>query len=112
MNKIVFGAVAVFLVLLSGCRPVEHDVLIRGGTVIDGSGSPRTTADVALDGDRITAIGDLESHRGRLEIDAAGLVVAPGFINMLSWANEALLHDGRSLSDVVQGVTLEVMGEG
>ncbi len=96
---------------LGGCRDV-HDVVLRGGTVIDGTGAPRRVADVAIDGDRIAAVGDLAGRRGRLEIDATGLVVAPGFVNMLSWANESLLEDGRSLSDVVQGVTLEVMGEG
>ncbi|MBT8074359.1 MAG: D-aminoacylase, partial [Xanthomonadales bacterium] len=67
---------------------------------------------LAIDGDRITAVGDLSSHSGEKEIDATGLAVAPGFINMLSWANESLIQDGRSLSDIYQGVTLEVMGEG
>lgn len=78
----------------------------------DGSGGPAMTADLAIDGDRITVIGDLDGHTGRKEIDAQGLAVAPGFINMLSWANESLIQDGRSLSDIYQGVTLEVMGEG
>jgi len=90
----------------------EHDLVIRGGTVVDGSGLPGKQGDVAIDGDRITAVGDLAGHRGRQEVDATGLTVAPGFINMLSWANDSLLHDGRSLSDLHQGVTLEVMGEG
>jgi N-acyl-D-amino-acid deacylase len=69
-------------------------------------------ADVALDGDRIAAVGDLSGHRGRLEVDARGLAVAPGFINMLSWATESLIEDGRAQSDIRQGVTLEVFGEG
>ena len=69
-------------------------------------------ADLAIDGDRISAIGKLDNHTGDSEIDATGLAVAPGFINMLSWANESLIQDGRSLSDIYQGVTLEVMGEG
>jgi N-acyl-D-amino-acid deacylase len=99
-------------ILLSACSKPEHDVIIRGGTVFDGSGQPGVVADIALDGDRITAIGDLEDHSGRNEINAQGLAVAPGFINMLSWANESLIQDGRSLSDIHQGVTLEVMGEG
>ncbi|MGB5295804.1 MAG: D-aminoacylase, partial [Thermoanaerobaculia bacterium] len=78
----------------------------------DGSGAPPVVADLAIDGDRIVALGDLAGHVGRAEVDATGLAVAPGFINMLSWANESLIQDGRSLSDIRQGVTLEVMGEG
>lgn len=89
-----------------------HDLIVRGGLVYDGLGSPPSRIDLAVDGDRITALGDLSKHRGRRELDAAGLAVAPGFINMLSWATESLLHDGRALSDLVQGVTLEVFGEG
>jgi N-acyl-D-amino-acid deacylase len=80
--------------------------------VYDGSGSPPIVADVALDGDTVAAIGRLEGARGRTEIDARGLAVAPGFINMLSWATESLIVDPRSMSDIVQGVTLEVFGEG
>ena len=100
------------LVLVSACSKPEHDIVIRGGTLYDGSGGPAVVADLAIDGDRITNIGDLDGHTGRSEIDATGLAVAPGFINMLSWANESLIQDGRSLSDIYQGVTLEVMGEG
>ena len=88
-----------------------HDVVIRGGTIYDGSGGTPFGADVAIDGDRITAIGAVR-ERGRAEIDAAGLAVAPGFINMLSWATTSLIADGRSQSDIRQGVTLEVFGEG
>lgn len=88
-----------------------HDVVIRGGEVYDGSGRAAVRADVAIDGDTIVAIGVVEG-RGRAEIDARGLAVAPGFINMLSWATESLLEDGRSQSDIRQGVTLEVFGEG
>jgi N-acyl-D-amino-acid deacylase len=98
--------------MLAACSGPEHDVVVRGGLVVDGSGGEPYVADVAVDGDRIAAIGDLGRHRGRLEVDARGKVVAPGFINMLSWANDSLIQDGRSLSDLVQGVTLEVMGEG
>ena len=68
--------------------------------------------DIGVLGDRIAAVGDLDGRLGHREIDASGLAVAPGFINMLSWANESLIEDGRSLSDIRQGVTLEVMGEG
>jgi N-acyl-D-amino-acid deacylase len=107
-------------VLLSACAAAErspggradYDVVVRGGTIYDGRGGPPRRADLAIAGDRVAAVGDLGARRGRLEIDATGLAVAPGFINMLSWADEPLLHDGRSLSDIHQGVTLEVFGEG
>ena len=88
-----------------------HDVVIRGGTIYDGSGGTPFGADVAIDGDRVTAIG-ADRERGRAEIDATGLAVTPGFINMLSWATTSLIADGRSQSDIRQGVTLEVFGEG
>ncbi len=91
------------------------DVLIRGGTVYDGSGAEpagRPRADVAIRGDRIAAVGDLDSAKAKTVIDAAGLAIAPGFINMLSWSNESLLVDGRSQSEIRQGVTTEVIGEG
>ncbi|MGB5162121.1 MAG: D-aminoacylase [Thermoanaerobaculia bacterium] len=100
------------LLVLSACSKPEFEVVIRGGTLYDGSGAPGVVADLAIDGDRIVALGDLAGHVGRAEVDATGLAVAPGFINMLSWANESLIQDGRSLSDIRQGVTLEVMGEG
>ncbi|HZF07381.1 MAG TPA: D-aminoacylase [Thermoanaerobaculia bacterium] len=90
----------------------QHDVIVRNGTIYDGSGGKPFVGDVAIDGDRITAVGSLGATRGKREIDARGLAVAPGFINMLSWANESLLVDGRAQSDIRQGVTLEVMGEG
>ncbi|MEO8194599.1 MAG: D-aminoacylase [Gemmatimonadales bacterium] len=89
-----------------------HDVIIRGGTVYDGSGAPGRITDVAIDGQKVTALGDMAGIRGRQEIDARGLAVAPGFINMLSWATETLIADGRAMSDIMQGVTLEVFGEG
>jgi len=90
----------------------NYDVIIRGGTVYDGSGWPASQADVAINADTIAAVGALGADRGRTEIDATGLAVAPGFINMLSWATESLIADGRSQSDIRQGVTLEVFGEG
>jgi N-acyl-D-amino-acid deacylase len=97
---------------LAACAPAPaYDVVIRGGTLLDGSGDAPRTGDVAIVGDSIVAVGTVEG-RGRTEVDAAGLAVAPGFINMLSWANESLIQDGRSLSGIRQGVTLEVMGEG
>ena len=112
---------ALLPLLLAACATVTpapgtadpaYDLLLRGGTVYDGTGGAPFVADVAIRGDRIAAIGDLSDARAGEEIDARGLAVAPGFINMLSWAAEPLLEDGRSLSDVMQGVTLEVFGEG
>jgi N-acyl-D-amino-acid deacylase len=93
-------------------RPAEYDIVLRGGTIYDGSGKTPFVGDVAIRGDVIAAVGDLSADRGKLEIRAAGLAVAPGFINMMCWANETLIEDGRSQSDIRQGVTLEVMGEG
>jgi N-acyl-D-aspartate/D-glutamate deacylase len=89
-----------------------YDVVIRGGTLYDGSGRPGRVRDVAIIGDSIAAIGTLADARGRTEVDARGLAVAPGFTNMLSWATESLIEDGRGLSDIKQGVTLEIFGEG
>ena len=104
------------VILLAGCTAppeAEHyDVIIRGGDVYDGLGGAPLTADVALNGDRIARIGDLSSATAVQDIDASGMAVSPGFINMLSWATESLIEDGRGMSDIKQGVTLEVMGEG
>jgi N-acyl-D-amino-acid deacylase len=90
----------------------DYDVVIRNGVVYDGDGGPAMSADVGIAGDTVAAVGDLSDARGATEIDATGLAVAPGFINMLSWATESLIEDGRSQSDIRQGVTLEVFGEG
>ncbi len=90
----------------------RHDVVIRGGTVYDGSGGKPYLGEVAIDDDRIAYVGPPRGLRGRIEIDATGKAVAPGFINMLSWSNESLLHDGLGQSELRQGVTLQVMGEG
>ena len=92
--------------------PADFDVIIRGGTVYDGTGAAPRQADVAIRGDRIAAIGDLNTARARTIVDAKGLAVAPGFINMLSWSTESLIQDGRSQSEIRQGVTTEIMGEG
>ncbi|TNF72331.1 MAG: D-aminoacylase [Acidobacteria bacterium] len=102
------------VLLAAACsRPPEVDLLIRNGTIYDGSGDSGFVGDLAVDGDRIVDVGELPGPlRAAVEIDAEGLAVAPGFINMLSWANTTLLVDGRGLSDVSQGVTLEVFGEG
>ena len=99
--------------LSTACAPTPlYDIVIRNGTVYDGSGSAGYVGDVAINGDVIAAIGSLGKARGKIEIDATGLAVSPGFINMMCWANESLIEDGRSQSDIRQGVTLEVMGEG
>ncbi len=110
---------AVSLVLIAACasRPAAppaagYDLIIRSGTVHDGTGKPPRVADIGIRGDRIAAIGSLGAARGAREIDARGLAVAPGFINMLSWATTSLIHDGRSQGDIRQGVTLEIFGEG
>ena len=89
----------------------QYDLLIRNGTVYDGTGSAPYAATVAISGDRIAAIGRLESATAETEIDASGLAVAPGFVNLLSHAHISLLVDGRAMSDVLQGVTLEVLSE-
>ncbi len=101
-------------ILWAGCQPPAptYDLIIRQGMVYDGSGGEGVLADVGLQGDTIAFIGDLSKAKGRTEIDAQGKAVAPGFINMLSWATTSLIEDGRSQSDLRQGVTLEVFGEG
>ena len=93
-------------------KPADYDFIIRGGTVYDGTGGTVIKADVAIKGDRIAAIGNLAGKNGTTVIDAHGLAVAPGFINMLSWSNESLIKDGRSQSELRQGVTTQIMGEG
>jgi N-acyl-D-amino-acid deacylase len=90
----------------------RHDIVVRGGTVYDGRGGAPSVADLAIDDDTVSAIGPTGTLSGDIEIDATGLAVSPGFVNVLSWANESLLVDGRGQSDIRQGVTLEVMGEG
>ena len=106
------SALTFALALLAfACTP-EYDVVIRGGTIYDGSGGAPVVGDVAVKDDSIVSIGIPVEGSARTEIDATGLAVAPGFINMLSWATESLIEDGRSQSDIRQGVTLEVMGEG
>lgn len=92
--------------------PESYDVILRGGTIYDGSGEPGYVGDLAFDGDTITALGDIGDATATEEIDVRGLAVAPGFVNMMCWSNESLIEDGRSQSDIRQGVTLEVMGEG
>jgi N-acyl-D-amino-acid deacylase len=107
--------------VLVGCAgtapsPAPHsapyDVIVRNGTVYDGTGQPGRRADLGIRGDRVTIVGDLSQAQAKTEIDATGKAVAPGFINVLSWANTSLIADGRGMSDLKQGVTLEIMGEG
>ena len=115
MNRIKIGSViAVILYAIIACTPPPptYDIIIRSGTIYDGLGSQPYIGDVAISGDRITAVGDLDRATAIEEIDASGKAVSPGFINMLSWANASLIEDGRGMSDLKQGVTLEVMGEG
>src|ERR1051326_7984028 len=90
----------------------NFDVIIRNGTVYDGTGAEPRKSDIAIRADRIAGIGDFKSAKANTIIDAKGLVVAPGFINMLSWSTESLIQDGRSQSEIRQGVTTEIMGEG
>lgn len=110
MARRIFPWMALLATLACSGEPA-YDVVIRGGTVYDGSGGAPVVADVAVLGDSIVLVGDVP-EKGRTEVDATGMAVSPGFINMLSWATESLIEDGRSQSDIRQGVTLEVMGEG
>jgi N-acyl-D-amino-acid deacylase len=101
------------ILLLVSCQSTpSYDTIIRNGMIYDGNGGEPFNADVGINGDTIAFIGDLKNAHAKTEVDAGSLAVAPGFINMLSWATETLIEDGRSQSDIRQGVTLEVMGEG
>jgi N-acyl-D-amino-acid deacylase len=100
------------MMFLASCQKQKFDVILRGGTVYDGSGKEGVVMDVGINADTVAFIGDLSKAVGKKEIDAKGLAVAPGFINMLSHCEVSLLFDGNSQSDIRQGVTLEVLGEG
>ena len=101
------------LAVVSACNNAPtYDKIIRNGTIYNGKGGAPYKADIAINADTIAAIGDLSKASAKEETDANGMAVAPGFINMLSQAQETLIQDGRSQSDIRQGVTLEVMGEG
>tara|TARA_Y100000588_G_scaffold267286_1_gene282336 strand:+ start:1229 stop:2890 length:1662 start_codon:yes stop_codon:yes gene_type:complete len=102
--------ILITLCLTIGCE--KYDVIIRNGMIYDGYGFKPYVGDVALKGDKVALVKEKISAKGKTEIDATGLAVAPGFINILSWATVSLIRDGRSLSDIKQGVTLEVFGEG
>jgi len=113
MKPTQYCSLLTFLLILASCsQPENYDVLIKNGQIVDGSGKPSYIGDVGINADTIAAVGDLGDATGNQEIDASGMAVAPGFINMLSWATESLIEDGRSMADIKQGVTLEVFGEG
>jgi N-acyl-D-amino-acid deacylase len=113
MKKRVALALAVVgFLATSAAPPASYSIIIRGGTIYDGSGSAPYVGDVALKGDKIVYVGPRAPGRAARIVDATGKAVSPGFINMLSWATESLIADGRGMSDTRQGVTLEVMGEG
>ncbi|NBC66324.1 MAG: D-aminoacylase, partial [Bacteroidetes bacterium] len=108
-----FILLVIFMLIVVSCNQSEHyEIIIQNGQIIDGSGEPSYSGDLAINADTIAAVGDLSNDSADTLINADGMAIAPGFINMLSWANVSLLHDGRSLSDISQGVTLQVMGEG
>jgi N-acyl-D-amino-acid deacylase len=104
-----------FLVIISlvACnQKTKYDIIIRNGMIYDGNGSEPYKSDIAINADTIAVIGDLKNASAKNEIDAKGMAVSPGFINMLSWSNESLIEDGNSQGEIRQGITLEVMGEG
>ncbi len=108
---------SLFSTVIIGCGRIAaadapFDIIIKGGTVYDGTGGEGHVADVAIRGDRIAGVGDFAKASAKKAIDARALAVGPGFINMLSWSNESLIQDGRSQSEIRQGVTTEIMGEG
>jgi len=105
-------SIAFLIILISGCSGPDYDTIIRNGKIYDGSGTDPVTSDLAINADTIAFIGDLTGKTAKVDFDANGQAVSPGFINMLSWANVSLIEDGRSQSDIRQGVTLEVLGEG
>lgn len=113
VSRLCYVVFSVCLLALSSCqKSVEVDLVIRNAMIYDGSGGKPYAGAVAINADTIVQMGALTGIKGRREIDAKGMAVSPGFVNMLSWATESLLVDARGLSDLKQGVTLEVMGEG
>src|SRR5437870_6622367 len=106
------SAVFLIIVLPLFAQKPDFDVIIKGGTVYDGTGAEPRRADLAIRSDRIAGVGEFRSAKAKTVIDAKGRAVAPGFINMLSWSTESLIEDGRSQSEIRQGITTEIMGEG
>ena len=113
MNMKYLLLLLIVLISLDSCKSKQNfDTIIRSGLIYDGNGGEPYTADLAINADTIAFIGDLKNSSSKNEINASGMAVAPGFINMLSHAEESLIEDGRSQGDLRQGVTLEVFGEG
>lgn len=112
MRYLLFVLLIIIPAGLTSTNQAAFDVIIRHGDVLDGTGSAARRIDVGIRGDRIVALGDLKRDKANVVIDASGLTVAPGFINMLSWAVDDLIMDGRSQGDIRQGVTTEIFGEG
>ena len=100
------------LAIVSTALAQEFDVIIRNGDIYDGTGGEAQHVDLAIKGDRIARLGDFSKASAKTIVNASSLAVAPGFINMLSWSTESLIQDGRSQSELRQGVTTEIMGEG
>jgi N-acyl-D-amino-acid deacylase len=115
-NRAMKRAIFCFSLLLAATSAsvvaADFDVIIRNGAVYDGTGGEAQHVDLAIQGDRIAGVGDYKNAKAKMVIDAHGMAVAPGFINMLSWSTESLIQDGRSQSEIRQGVTTEIMGEG
>lgn len=117
-NKLKIIKAIILVISITACSneseqpKTQFDVLIRGGEIHDGLGGQVIKGDVAINNDRIVAVGDLSNATGIKEIDATGLVIAPGFINVLSWSDRSLIHDGRGMSELKQGVTTQIFGEG
>jgi N-acyl-D-amino-acid deacylase len=112
MKRIIAFASVLSIFISCSTSKQEYDTIIRNGLIYDGNGSEPYKSDIGIKNDTIAFIGDLSKATAKNETDAKGNAVAPGFINMLSWATESLIEDGRSQGDIRQGVTLEVMGEG
>ena len=111
-NFLSFSILLLSLFFQSCSSALEYDVIIRNAVIFDGTGNTPDKGDIGINKDTIAFIGDLKMNKGKKEFDAKGLAISPGFVNMLSWATVSLLADGRAMSDIKQGVTLEVMGEG
>src|SRR4051812_16651430 len=102
----------IFSLIASSAFSQDFDVIVRNGDVYDGSGGPAQHVDLAIKGDKVAGLGDYSKASAKTIVNAKDLAVAPGFINMLSWSTESLIQDGRSQSELREGVTTEIMGEG
>ena len=111
--KVSLSLILLYLFFFSCKKETKYDIIIKNGMVYDGNGGNPQKTDIAIKADTIAFIGDLSNeNNAKSIIDAKGMAVAPGFVNMLSWSTESLIEDGRSLGEITQGITLEVMGEG